>query len=270
MVSPSAIVDVNKPLSAISPRRQSSPAGSVARADERIAPASPPSPANVVLPPEPSPQVQPVTESASDKPATVQHDQRPVEVPVGPALQIQDTYIVLETAQGMLVIDQHALHERILFEQLRQRVLQGALEVQPLLVPEPLELSSEETVLLLGVASELRSLGMDIVEFGQNTVLIQSYPTLLARRPPQEIVRGVVDYLIHRDRPPDRETLLYDLIATMACKAAIKAGDRLTAEEIAALLKLREVAENSHHCPHGRPTALLISRAELDRQFRRT
>ncbi|MCS7023053.1 MAG: DNA mismatch repair endonuclease MutL [Gemmataceae bacterium] len=187
-----------------------------------------------------------------------------------PALQIQDTYIVLETPQGMLVIDQHALHERILFEQLRQRWLKGALEVQALLVPEPLELTAEEAALLLDVADVLKALGVEISDFGGNTILIQSYPALFGRRPCRDVIRGVLDYLLTHERPPSREHLLYDLMATMSCKAAIKAGDRLTAEEIAELLRLRSLADNSHHCPHGRPTAVLISRADLDRQFRRT
>jgi DNA mismatch repair protein MutL len=192
------------------------------------------------------------------------------EEQIGPALQIQDTYIVQETAQGMLVIDQHALHERILFEQLRQRVLQGSLEVQALLVPEPIELTPTEAAQLLSVAEILHTLGLDIVAFGGNTVLVQAYPALLAHRSPREIVRGVLDYLLAHEQLPSREVLLYGLLATMACKAAVKAGDRLSPEEIAALLRLRRWAEKSHHCPHGRPTTLLISRSDLDRQFRRT
>jgi len=219
-----------------------------------ISPAPPAAPSAAAPSPGPSPET--VREAEEEQ--------------IGPALQIQDTYIVQETAQGMLVIDQHALHERILFEQLRQRILQGSLEVQPLLVPEPIELTPTEAAQLLSVADILRTLGLDIVPFGGNTALIQSYPALLSRRSPQEIVRGILDYLLAHDQLPSREVLLYDLLATMACKAAIKAGDRLSPEEIAALLRLRRWAEKSHHCPHGRPTTLLISRSDLDRQFRRT
>jgi DNA mismatch repair protein MutL len=75
---------------------------------------------------------------------------------------------------------------------------------------------------------------------------------------------------VTKDRPPAKEALLDHLLATMACKAAVKAGDRLTPEEISHLLRLRQLADDSHHCPHGRPTSLLFSRQELDRQFRRT
>lgn len=186
------------------------------------------------------------------------------------AMQIQDSYLVLETKEGMLVIDQHALHERILFEQLRRRVRDGKLEVQRLLIPEPIDLPAEQAALVLEAADALRELGLEVSDFGGNTILLSSYPTLLGRKSPHEIFRGVVDYLLNKERPPTKDAMLHLLMATMACKAAVKAGDRLTPEEIAHLLHLRQLAEDSHHCPHGRPTSLLFSRQELDKQFRRT
>ncbi len=203
----------------------------------------------------------------------------PPEAPIRPlaqepdpstAIQLHDSYLVLETRDGMLVIDQHALHERILFEQLRRRVRDGKLEVQRLLIPEPIELPAEQAALVLEAADALQQLGLEVSDFGGNTVLLSSYPTLLGRRAPHEIFQGVVDFLLSKERPPTREALLHNLTATMACKAAVKAGDPLTKEEIAYLLHLRSMAEDSHHCPHGRPTSLLFSRTELDKQFRRT
>ena len=119
-----------------------------------------------------------------------------------------------------------------------------------------------------GDTSMATTLGVE--DFGGNTVLLSSYPTLLGRRSPHEIFQGAVDYLLSKERPPTREALLHHLTATMACKAAVKAGDPLTKEEIAYLLHLRSMADDSHHCPHGRPTSLLFSRTELDKQFRRT
>ncbi|MCS6865288.1 MAG: DNA mismatch repair endonuclease MutL [Gemmataceae bacterium] len=185
-------------------------------------------------------------------------------------IQLHDSYLVLETPDGMLVIDQHALHERILYEQLRCRVRDGQLEVQRLLIPEPIDLPAEQAALVLETAEALRELGLEVSEFGGNTILLSSYPTLLSRRPPHEVLRGVIDHLLTQERPPTKEALLHLLMATMACKAAIKAGDKLSPEEMTYLLNLRAMAENSHHCPHGRPTSLLFHRAELDRQFRRT
>jgi len=188
----------------------------------------------------------------------------------GSALQVHDSYIILETDEGMLVIDQHALHERILFEQLRRRIRDGKLEVQKLLIPEPIDLPAEQAAIVLDFKDQLAELGLEVSEFGGTTILLSSYPTLLSRRPPFEILQGVIDYLVSKDRPPTKEILLDHLLATMACKAAVKAGDRLTQEEITYLLELRTMAEDSHHCPHGRPTTLLFSRKQLDKQFGRT
>jgi DNA mismatch repair protein MutL len=208
--------------------------------------------------------------SSPTPPATPQAAPEPFPLPApGTALQVHDAYLVLETPDGMLVIDQHALHERILFEQFRRRIREGRLEVQRLLIPEPIDLPAEQAALVLEAADALRELGLHVSDFGGNTVLLESYPTLLGRRPPHEIFQGVVDYLLSKERPPTRDALLHALTATMACKAAVKAGDRLTPEEIAYLLHLRQLAEDSHHCPHGRPTSLLFSRQELDKQFRR-
>ena len=186
------------------------------------------------------------------------------------AIQLHDSYLVLETPDGMLVIDQHALHERILFEQLRRRIRDGKLEVQRLLVPEPVELPPVQAAAVVEAKEELAELGLDVSDFGGNTVLLSAYPSLLGRKAPRDILLAVVDELVSKERPPAKEQLLHLLMATMACKAAVKAGDPLSAEEIAYLMKLRALAEDSHHCPHGRPTSLHFSRTELDRQFKRT
>ena len=186
------------------------------------------------------------------------------------AIQIHDAYLVVETRDGMLVIDQHALHERILYEQLRSRIRAGQLEVQRLLVPEPVELTMEQAGALLEVRAQLAELGLEVEDFGGGTVAVSSYPALLERVPVGQIFQSVVDVLATKDRPPTREQLLDRLLATMACKAAVKAGDRLTPEEIDHLMRLRPTADDSHHCPHGRPTSLVFSRQELDKQFRRT
>jgi DNA mismatch repair protein MutL len=185
------------------------------------------------------------------------------------AIQLYDAYLVLETPEGMLVIDQHALHERILFEQLKRRIREGHLETQALLVPEPVDLPAEQAARALEHRDALAELGLQIEDFGGGTLLLRSYPALLGNRLPLAILKAVVDHLVAKDRPPSREHLLNDLLSLMACHAAVRSGDRLTPEEISALIAQRTLAENTHHCPHGRPTSLLFSKQELDRQFRR-
>ncbi|HLN31404.1 MAG TPA: DNA mismatch repair endonuclease MutL [Gemmataceae bacterium] len=186
------------------------------------------------------------------------------------AIQLYDSYLVLETSAGMLVIDQHALHERVLFEHLKQRIRSGSLETQRLLVPEPVDLTAEQAARTLEFRDALAELGLGVEDFGGGTVLLTSYPAILGNRPPAAILRTVVDHLVTKERLPDREQLLNDLLSLMACHAAVKAGDRLSREEIEALVAQRDLAKDTHHCPHGRPTALLFSKQELDRQFRRT
>ena len=185
------------------------------------------------------------------------------------AIQLYDAYLVLETPEGMLVIDQHALHERILFEQLKRRLRTGKLESQRMLIPEPVDLPAEQAARALEQRDALAELGLGIEDFGGGTLLLTSYPAILGKQPPQTILRAIVDYLLARDRVPGREQILNDLLSLMACHAAVKAGDRLTADEIAALVTQRHLVHDPHHCPHGRPTSLLLSRQELDRQFRR-
>jgi DNA mismatch repair protein MutL len=186
------------------------------------------------------------------------------------AIQLYDAYLVMEAPEGMLVIDQHALHERILFEQLKRRLRTGQLESQRMLIPEPVDLPAEQAARALEQRDALAELGLGIEDFGGGTLLLTRYPAILGKQPPQTILRAVVDYLIAKERVPGRDQVLNDLLSLMACHAAVKAGDRLTADEIAALVAQRHLVHDPHHCPHGRPTSLLLSRQELDRQFRRT
>jgi DNA mismatch repair protein MutL len=184
-------------------------------------------------------------------------------------IQLYDSYLVVETDAGMLVIDQHALHERILFEQFKTRISEGQLETQRLLIPQPVELTAEQAARTLEAQQELRDLGFGIEDFGGNTLLITSYPALLGRREPKAVLKAVVDHLMNHDRLPARAVLFNGLLSLMACHAAVRAGDRLTPEEMNALVARRALADDTHHCPHGRPTALLFSKLDLERQFRR-
>ncbi|MEZ6067779.1 MAG: DNA mismatch repair endonuclease MutL [Planctomycetaceae bacterium] len=185
------------------------------------------------------------------------------------AMQVHDCYLVVETGDGLTVIDQHALHERILYEHFRDRVLNGSVEVQRLLIPLPLELSPRETGLLLDQQELLRELGLLVEEFGRNTIAVTGYPTMMRRASPDELVRVIVELLEENDGRVSRRDLLDSLLHMMACKAAIKAGQRLKPDEIESLLAQRHLVDDAHHCPHGRPTALTLSRMELDRQFGR-
>jgi len=185
------------------------------------------------------------------------------------ALQIHNRYLVVETDVGIEVIDQHALHERILYEQLREKVLGGALESQKLLVPEPVDLTATESAAALDHSELLAQLGVEVQPFGGETVLVSSYPAMLANLSPAEVLRELVEKLLVGGRQPDARDLLDELLHMIACKAAVKFGDRLSDGEIDSLLAQRHLAQDQHHCPHGRPTSLVFTRDDLDRQFKR-
>jgi len=185
-------------------------------------------------------------------------------------IQIQNRYIITEDERGMLVIDQHALHERVLYEQIRKKVLAGELEIQRLLVPEPVTLASAECALVLEQQDQLRKLGLEVEAFGGDTVLVSSYPAMLRRVRIEELLRSVIEIMIVDGEQLDKRDLLDELMHMMSCKGAVKAGDSLTSDEIESLLEWRSLCQDSHHCPHGRPTSLVFTQDELDKRFQRT
>lgn len=185
------------------------------------------------------------------------------------ALQIHNTYLITESEEGMVVIDQHALHERIIYEQLREKVLAGKLETQKLLVPEPVSLPPTEAAAVLEKSDLLKQIGMIVEPFGGDTVLVSGYPAMLTNHNPAEMLRGIVDLILADGRELDQRDLVDELLHMMSCKAAVKAGDKLTPEEISDLLDYRDYCQDAHHCPHGRPTSLVFSREDLDRKFKR-
>ncbi len=211
--------------------------------------------------PEPPPVTTHLTAAAESHPASAAAEIR--------AMQVHDCYLVVETTDGITVIDQHALHERIMYEQLRRRVLAGGVEVQRLLMPITVDLTAKEAGVLLDQTDLLHELGIHVQDFGGNTIALTGYPRMLAKADPKTLLQDLVELLESSGRKVERRDLIDELLHMMACKAAIKAGQRLSFEEMEALLAQRHLCDDHHHCPHGRPTALKLTRAELDRQFGR-
>jgi len=199
-----------------------------------------------------------------DKPAPAVGDQSGER-----AMQIMDCYLVVEAEQGMMIIDQHALHERIMYEYLRPRVLNGSVESQRMLIPETIDLTAREASLVVEHAEVLGQIGIGVEEFGTNTVLVNKWPVMMKKARPSEMIRDIAEQLEAQEKKPTRRDVLDELLHMMSCKAAIKSGQRLKPEEIDSLLAQRHLCDDAHHCPHGRPTALVLSQTELDKQFGR-
>jgi len=187
------------------------------------------------------------------------------------AMQIHNSYLVIQTPEGLEIIDQHALHERILYNEFRARLAEGRLEGQRMLIPAAISVTDAEAALLEQHGNLLARLGIEVSPFGPASLAIQQFPSLLARRgvDPAGFLRELLDRLAE-DETIDSERLLEGALAMMSCKAAVKAGDPLGPAEIESLLARGREADKSSACPHGRPTTLRMTLKDLARQFHRT
>ena len=189
--------------------------------------------------------------------------------PANTVMQIHNTYLVAQTAEGVIIIDQHALHERILYERFRERILQGPLESQGLLMPETIDASPAQIQAAEQHAALLKQIGIDLSAFGPGTLAVQSFPALLPKVDIRKFVADLLDRLVQTGGGQSEETLIHAALDMMACKAAVKAGDPLTTDEIYALLEQRHLTQRASNCPHGRPTTLELTTNDLEKQFRR-
>jgi DNA mismatch repair protein MutL len=185
-------------------------------------------------------------------------------------LQIHDSFIVAQTEEGFVIIDQHALHERIIYEDLCRRIRKNKLQSQRLLIPESFEVTVSAAEALKANAALTDKLGIELVPFGPRSMAVQAFPTLLSSVQPLDFIQDLIDLLDRKDARLDAERLLDEVLNMAACKAAIKAGQKLTDSEIEQLLADRQSAESASRCPHGRPTTIKFSISDLEKQFKRT
>jgi len=186
------------------------------------------------------------------------------------AIQLHNLYLVMETDDGIVIVDQHALHERIIYEELCARLTKGALESQRLLLPETINVTASQVALLEAGGGLLQRLGIEVTRFGADAVAVHSFPALLRDTDVVSVMRDLIDTLSEKGATTDTERVIHKVLDMMACKAAVKAGDVLNEEEIEAMMARRNSVAKSSSCPHGRPTMLHLTKADLDRQFKRT
>lgn len=193
----------------------------------------------------------------------------PERIDLGTVLQVHRSYLVAETSEGLVIIDQHALHERILFEQLSEQITRGPLESQRLLIPDTIDVAPDQVAVIEAHADTLNKLGFEMTPYGPSTIAVHAAPSILKPERVTAFVRDMLDRLAVRSGPATGEMLTNDLLSTMACKAAVKAGDTLDPAEIRSLLAQRHHVERSSNCPHGRPTSLRLTLRDLEKQFKR-
>ena len=190
--------------------------------------------------------------------------------PLGAArAQVHDTYIVAQTAQGIVIVDQHAAHERLVYEKMKQALSGGGVKRQGLLIPEVVELDQASAERLVARASELAELGLTLEAFGQGAVVVREVPALLGEVDVKGLVRDLADEIVEFGAALGLKERLEDVCGTLACHGSVRAGRRLNLAEMDALLRQMEATPHSGQCNHGRPTYVELQLADIERLFGR-
>jgi DNA mismatch repair protein MutL len=192
--------------------------------------------------------------------------------PLGAAVaQVLDTYIIAVASDGSLVlVDQHAAHERLTHEAIRNQMLQGGVQIQPMLIPAVVDLPAADAARLAFHADSLADLGLEIEAFGAGAILVRALPAALGTPDPGPLLRDVADELAEQDETTALDARLDAVIARLACHGSIRAGRKLGGPEMDALLRQMETTPRAATCSHGRPTFLRLSRAEIEKMFGRS
>ncbi len=209
--------------------------------------------------------VQPSAEATQTAPAAEE-----VSHPLGAArAQIHETYIVAQTADGLVVVDQHAAHERLVYERMKRAIAERGVPRQILLIPEVVDLPAEDVDRLAERATELAELGLVVERFGQGAVVVRETPAMLGAVDAQALIHDLADEIAEWERTASLKDRLDRIASTMACHGSVRAGRRLKPAEMDALLREMEATPNSGTCNHGRPTYIELKLADIERLFGR-
>ncbi len=206
--------------------------------------------------------------SAGETPAVQEEDSQ--YFPLGAArAQIHETYIVAQTEDGIVIVDQHAAHERLVYERMKQMLANGGVRRQGLLIPEVVELDASEAEALLARAEELAQLGLVIEPFGPGVILVRETPALLGHVDAVGLLKDLADDIAELGEAHALKERLEEVCSSMACRGSVRAGRRLTGEEMNALLRSMEATPFSGQCNHGRPTYVELKLADIEKLFGR-
>ena len=213
---------------------------------------------------------QTAADACAGQPPGIDNRQAPIDWPLGRAVaQIHGVYIVAENAHGMVIVDMHAAHERIVYEQLKQQMEAASLQTQSLLIPAVFAATAQEISSAEQYTACLQQLGLEIAALNSRTLAVRMVPAVLAAADPVELARQVLAELTQHDASTVLARARNELLATMACHGAVRANRRLTQEEMNALLRQMEATDRADQCNHGRPTWRQLSMREIDALFLR-
>jgi DNA mismatch repair protein MutL len=192
------------------------------------------------------------------------------DTPLGVArAQLHETYVIAQTADGIVIVDQHAAHERLVYERMKKALANGGVARQPLLIPEVVDLDPAEVTRVMGRATELAELGLVIEGFGPDAVMVREVPAMLGKLDVKGLVRDLADEIAESGNALSLKERLEEVSGTLACHMSVRAGRRLNAEEMNALLREMEATPHSGQCNHGRPTYVELKLADIERLFGR-
>ena len=195
----------------------------------------------------------------------------PADLPLGVARgQVHENYIVAQTATGMVLVDQHAAHERLVYEKLKRQLAENGVAAQALLIPEIVTLSEGDRTRLLDAAPDLTRMGLTLEPFGGDAVAVRETPAILGEVDAQALVRDVLDELTDQGSSQSVQARIEAILSRVACHGSIRSGRRMRPEEMNALLREMEATPHSGQCNHGRPTYVELKLADIERLFGRT
>ncbi|QCK86030.1 DNA mismatch repair endonuclease MutL [Phreatobacter aquaticus] len=208
--------------------------------------------------------------SADARASTAPIDPDDLDRPLGAArAQVHGTYIVAQTRQGMVIVDQHAAHERLVYERLKRQMAETGIARQTLLIPVVVELDPADAARLCARAGDLEPFGLVIESFGPGAVMVRETPAMLGDVDAEALVRDLAEHLAEWDSTDPLERRLLSVAATMACHGSVRAGRLLKPAEMNALLREMEATPGSAQCNHGRPTSVSLSLTDIERLFGR-
>lgn len=192
-------------------------------------------------------------------------------LPLGAArAQVHENYIIAQTADGMVIVDQHAAHERLVYEKLKTQMAQNGVAAQALLIPEIVELSEGECAQLLDLSEDLQKLGLSIEAFGGGAIAVRETPAILGTVDAAGMIRDILDELADLGDSQTLQARIEAILSRIACHGSIRSGRRMRAEEMNALLREMEATPHSGQCNHGRPTYVELKLSDIERLFGRT